>query len=73
MYHISLGLVAAQYLVLMGVINILLKTLYDGLGIAVPVLFIWVFHMTKRAHSCCLHLADFTPSLIMVGSASTIL
>ena len=64
---------SVKYLVLMGVINMLLETLSTGLGIAVPVLIIWVLHMKKRAHLCCIHLVDYAPDLIMVGSASTIM
>ena len=50
LYYISVGLLEVKYLILMCAINILMKTFPDGLGIAVPVLIIWVFQMTKRAH-----------------------
>ena len=57
----------------MGVINMLLETLSVGLGIAVPVIIIRVFHMTKIAHQLCLHLEYSTPDLVMVVIASTII
>ena len=55
----------------MGVIYILLKILSSRLGIAVPVLIIWVFHMEKRSHPHCLHLEDPAPELLMKGGVST--
>ena len=71
--HISVGLVSVKYFFLIGVINILLKTLSDRIDIAVPVIIILVSSMTNRQHPCCLHLEYSTPALLMVGSASTIL
>ena len=59
------------YLVLIGVINIMLKTISAVLVIAVPVLIIWFFRMTKRSHLYFLHLTDYALALIMVGSESS--
>ena len=72
-YQISVGLVAFQYLVLMGVINMLLKTVSAGLSIAVPVLIIQVFHMTKRAHTCCLRLLYSAPAFLIIVISYTIM
>ena len=71
-YHVSAALVPVQYLVLMGVIYMLLKTLSGKLGITVPLIIFRVFRMTNREHPCCLCLADSVPAFLMVYSASTI-
>ena len=67
-YRISVGLVAVKYLSLMGVIYMIMKKIYVGLGIAVPVIVVWFFHMTNRAHPCCIHLEDYIPTFRIVGS-----
>ena len=72
-YHISVALVPTQYFFLMGFIYLMKKTVYYVLGIKVTVLILRVFHMTKRAHPCCLHLEDSEPTFLMVGSEYTIL
>ena len=72
-YHISVGIVEVQYLVLMGVIYVRLKTLSSGRGIAATVLIIQVLHMTNRAYTCCINLGDSESDLLMVGSESTII
>ena len=72
-YHISVVLVPAQYLVLMGVIHMLLKRFSTGIGIVFPVLIFRVFGMTNRAPICCIHLIYSVPALLMVGIEYTIL
>ena len=57
----------------MGVINMMLKILYDEIGLAVQVLAIRVLIMKNMAHPCCLDLIYSAPALFMVGFASTIL
>ena len=57
----------------MCVIYMMIDTFYDGLGIAVPVLIIKVFHMIKISYPCCFHIEDYATSLFTVGSAYTIM
>ena len=64
---------SVQYLFLMDVIYMLLKTLSARLFIALPMIIIWVFRMTKREHPCFLHLEYSTPSLIIMGIAYNIM
>ena len=66
-YHISVALLTVKYLVIIGVICITQKKLSARLGIAVPVIIFWVFHITKRAHICCSHLVYYAPALLTVG------
>ena len=57
----------------MSAIYMLLKILSAGIGISVPVLILRVFHMKNIAHTCGLHLEGSSPSLLMDGSAYTIM
>ena len=57
----------------MGVINMLLKILSSGIGIAVPVLIIRVLHIKNRGYPCYLHLEDSARAFLMEGCASTIM
>ena len=69
----SVSLFPDKYLVLMGVIYMLMKTLFSILVITVTVLIFLVFHVKKRAHQCCLHLEDYAPEFLMAGIVSTII
>ena len=63
---------SVQYLFLMVVIYMLLRTFSDRLGISVPGLIFRIFDMKKRAHLLCLNFRDSIPAVIMVGSTFTI-
>ena len=47
--------------------------LHSRLVIKVPVLILWVFRMTNRAHTCCCNLEYSALALLMIGNLSTIL
>ena len=64
---------AVQYLFLMGAINMPLIFFFSRLVIAVPVIIIGVFHITKIAHICCIILEDSAPALIIIVISSTII
>ena len=49
------------------------EQLSSGLGIAVPMVIIRVFHMTNISHICCIHFEYSTPYFLIEGCAYTIM
>ena len=68
-YNVSVKLTKVQYLVLMGVIYMLLKTFSDRLGIKVSVITLRIFHTTNISHTYFLHLEYSAHAFIILGSA----
>ena len=67
------SLLVVQYLILMGVIYMLLKTFSAGLVSAVLVLIVQFFHMTNIAYPVCFHLSYYSLAFIMVNSTYIII